>query len=73
MLDQPLASVTTETVDGPNGTIVTRTVEPVGWTFDTIGRVAKTMFELASWQTRRSEADKAPRLRVTSDLEREGR
>jgi hypothetical protein len=41
MLDFPLASITTETREGPNGeTIRQTTVKPGRWTFDTAGRLS---------------------------------
>ena len=52
MLEFPLATVTTETVDRPGGPVRVTTVRPSKWNFDTIGRVAKIMFALATQAAR---------------------
>jgi hypothetical protein len=52
MLEFPLATVTTETVDRAGGPARVTTVRPSKWTFDTIGRVAKIMFALAEQAAR---------------------
>jgi len=53
MLDFPLATVTTETRQGPNGEIIRQTtINPAKWTLDTFGRVARILFALANQATR---------------------
>jgi hypothetical protein len=47
MLAFPLATVTTETVEGPDGQIILQTtITPARWTFDTLAPLARTMFAL---------------------------
>ena len=46
MLAFPLATVTTETEEGPNGPVKRTTVRPAKWTFDTAHRLARAMFDL---------------------------
>lgn len=56
MIEFPLASVTTETVEGPNGSIIRRTtVKPAKWTFDTAHRLAREMFALGRQALRNEE------------------
>lgn len=53
MLEYPLATVTTKTVEGPGGTIAKTTiVQPGKWTFDTPGRIYKTLNDVREQASR---------------------
>jgi hypothetical protein len=57
MLAYPLATVTTETVEGANGQIIHHTtVQPTRWTFDTAIRMAVASFELGRQATQNEGA-----------------
>jgi hypothetical protein len=60
MLDYPLATVTTDSVEGPDGQIIKRTtITPARWTFDTLAPLARTMFALGRRAIRNEVASAA--------------
>ena len=64
MLEFPLATVTTETVDRLGGPVRVTTVRPAKWTFDTVGRLARIMFALAQQAVRNTGS-------ISDEMERE--